>query len=183
MLRITLVGCLVVLAVACTATTPTTTLTPQPTQTSVPATTTPQPPTPTPQPTNPPSPSAAATPSVTPSPSAAQPSYPAGSVIVTFDVKGEQYRILVVDPDNVAIAQKLLSGQEAPSIPNGLIVRGDPTVNTGWSWHIDPQSLEFADVTTEVCDGKPSFVEDGTLSGDRFCPWSAKVIAIEPANK
>ena len=124
-----------------------------------------------------------ALPSVTPSPSAAQPSYPAGSVIVTFDVKGEQYRILVVDPDNVAIAQKLLSGQEAPSIPNGLIVRGDPSVNTGWSWHIDPQSLEFADVTTEVCDGKPSFVEDGTLSGDRFCPWSARVIAIDPANK
>lgn len=183
MLRITLVGCLVVLVVACTATTPTTTLTPQPTQTSVLATITPRPPTPTPQPTNPPSPSATATPSVTPSPSAAQPSYPAGSVIVTFDVKGEQYRILVVDPDNVAIAQKLLSGQEAPSIPNGLIVRGDPSVNTGWSWHIDPQSLEFADVTTEVCDGKPSFVEDGTLSGDRFCPWSAKVIAIEPANK
>lgn len=183
MLRITLVGCLVVLAVACTVTTPTPTLAPQPTQTSVPATITPRPPTPTPQPTNPPSPSAAATPSVAPSPSAAQPSYPAGSVIVTFDVKGEHYRILVVDPDNVAIAQKLLSGQEAPSIPNGLIVRGDPSVNTGWSWHIDPQSLEFADVTAEVCDGKPSYVEDGTLSGDRFCPWSAKVIAIEPANK
>ena len=183
MLRIILVGCLVLLAVACTATTPTPTLTPQPTQTSVPATLTPRPPTPTPRPTNPPSPSATAQVKPTPSQSAAQPFYPAGSVIVTFDVKGEQYRILVVDPDNVAIAQKLLSGQEAPSIPNGLIVRGDPSVNTGWSWHIDPQSLEFADMTTEVCDGKPSYVEDGTLSGDRFCPWSARVIAIAPANK
>lgn len=183
MLRITLVGCLVVLAAACTATTPTPTLTPQLTQTSVPATITPRPPTPTPQPTSPPSPSATAPVKPRASPSAPPPSYPAGSFIVTFDVKGEQYRILVVDPDNVAIAQKLLSGQEAPSIPNGLIVRGDPSVNTGWSWHIDPQSLEFADVTTEVCDGKPSFVEDGTLSGDRFCPWSARVIAIDPANK
>ena len=149
----------------------------------MPATVTPPPPTSTPQPTSPPSPSATATASRRPSPSAAQSSFPAGSVIVTFDVKGEQYRILVVDPDNIAIAHRLLSGQDAPSIPNGLIVRGDPSVNTGWSWHIDPQSLEFADATTEVCDGKPSFVEDGTLSGDRFCPWSATVIAIDPANK
>lgn len=173
------------LAAACTSTTPTPTLTPQPTQTSVPATITPRPPTPAPTalPTDPPSPSATARVKPTASSSATQPSYPAGSVIVTFDVKGEQYRILVVDPDNVAIAQKLLAGQEAPSIPNGLIVRGDPSVNTGWSWHIDPQSLEFADATTEVCDGKPSFVEDGTLSGDRFCPWSARVIAIDPANR
>jgi hypothetical protein len=175
------------IAIACTATTPAPTLTPQPIQTGAPTTITPRPPTATPQPTGAPtlssSPTRTATTSPTPAPSAAQTVYPAGSAIVTFDVDGEQYRILVVDPQNVAIARKLLAGQEAPSIPNGLIVRGDPSVNTGWSWHIDPQSLEFADMTTEVCDGKPSFVEAGTLTGDRFCPWSARVVAIEPVNQ
>ena len=108
--------------------------------------------------------------------------------------------MLVIDPHNVAIAQRLLDGQQAPSIPNGLVVRGDPSVNTGcarltgppeswaslqcdaWDWHIDPQSFEFADATTEVCDGKPSFVEAGTITSDYYCPWSAQVIAIEPAN-
>jgi len=187
LLRTTLAGFLAMIAIACTATTPAPTLTPQPTQTSAPTTITPRPPTATPQPTGAPtlssSPTRTATTSPTPAPSAAQTVYPAGSAIVTFDVDGEQYRILVVDPQNVAIAQKLFAGQEAPSIPNGLIVRGDPSVNTGWSWHIDPQSLEFADMTTEVCDGKPSFVEDGTLTGDRFCPWSARVVAIEPVNQ
>ena len=34
-------------------------------------------------------------------------------------------------------------------------------------------------MTIEVCDGLPSHVEDGTLGGDRFCPWSAEVIAVE----
>jgi hypothetical protein len=102
-------------------------------------------------------------------------------VIVTFKVANEEYRVLVVDPANVAVAQKLLAGEQAPSIPNGLVVRGDPSVNTGWSWHIDPASLQFADMTTEVCDGKPSFVENGTITGDYFCPWSAKVVAVEPA--
>lgn len=124
-----------------------------------------------------PSPSASPAHSPTASPT------PAGSsgVIVTFEVSGEQYRVLVTDPAQIEIAQKLLAGEEAPSIPNGLIVRGgDGGVNTGWSWHIDPDDFAFADMTTEVCDGRPSYVEDGSLSGDRFCPWSATVVAVEP---
>lgn len=100
---------------------------------------------------------------------------------MTFAVEDEQYRILLTDPADIAIAEQLLAGEEAPSIPSGLIVRGDPSVNTGYSWHIDPDSVEFADVTIEVCDGVPSFVEDGTLEGDRYCPWGARVVAIDPA--
>ena len=105
--------------------------------------------------------------------------YPAGAVIVTFQVGSEQYRILLTDPANIDNARRLLAGEEVPPIPNGLVVRGDPGVNAPWSWHIDPDSLEFADVTTEVCDGLPSYVEDGSLTGDRFCPWSAEVVSVE----
>ncbi len=90
--------------------------------------------------------------------------------------------MLVVAPANVAIAQKLFAGREAPSIPIGIVVRGDPSVNTGWSWHLDPDSFEFADATTEVCDGLPSYVEDDTITSEFFCPWSAKVVDVEPAN-
>jgi hypothetical protein len=103
-------------------------------------------------------------------------------MIVTFKVGNETYRVLLTNPDKIENAEQLLAGDEVPSIPNGVVVRGDPSVNTGWSWHIDPDSLEFADITTEVCDGKPSFVEDGVITGNRFCPWGAKVIAIEAAN-
>ena len=90
--------------------------------------------------------------------------------------------MLVTDPRQIAIAHRLLDGKQAPSIPNGLVVRGAPSVNTGWDWHIDPASFEFADATTEVCDGKPSFVEDDAITSDYYCPWSAKVIAIDAAN-
>jgi hypothetical protein len=97
-------------------------------------------------------------------------------------VGAEQYRILLTDANDVAIAQRLLAGDDtAPKIPNGLIVRGDSSVNEGWSWSIDPASLEFADMTTEVCDGLPSYVEDGSLTSQYFCPWSAKLIDLSPA--
>jgi hypothetical protein len=61
------------------------------------------------------------------------------------------------------------------------VVRDDPGPNAPWSWHIDPASLEFAEITIEVCDGLPSYVEDGTVTSDQYCPWSAKVIAVDGA--
>jgi hypothetical protein len=124
-----------------------------------------------------PTPSTAA-PSAVPSPT----EITSGDVIVTIEVAdGERYRILLTDSDDIAIARDLLAGREAPSIPNGRVIRGDPGVNVGYSWQIDPSAFEWADVTTEVCDGTPADVEAGRISGDRFCPWSAKVVAIENA--
>ena len=35
-------------------------------------------------------------------------------------------------------------------------------------------------MTIGVCDGLPSFVEDGTVTSDQFCPWSAKIVAVDP---
>lgn len=122
------------------------------------------------------------TPSLAPSPTrspVASTTLPPGAVVVTFAVGDETYRVLLTEPDDIAIARMLLAGEEAPTIPNGLIMRGVTGINEGWSWSIDPESIGFADVTMEVCDGLPSHVEDGTLAGDRFCPWSAEVLAVD----
>ena len=100
--------------------------------------------------------------------------------VVTFLVAGsEQYKIEITDPANLEIARNLLAGNEGPKIPNGIVVRGDPGVNEGYSWHIDPDSLEFADMTTEVCDGLPSDVENEIITSDHYCPWAAEVVAID----
>jgi len=104
-----------------------------------------------------------------------------GPVVVTFEVAGdERYRILLTQPDDIAIARQLLAGEDAPGIPNGLVVR-TTGVNTGYTWSIDPDDIEFADTTIEVCDGIPSDVEAGVVTSDRYCPWSALVVAIDPA--
>jgi hypothetical protein len=95
--------------------------------------------------------------------------------VATFEVQGESYKIELATPELVAHVKELLAGDAVAAIPNGLVVRDDAGPNTPWSWHIDPASLEFADATTEVCDGLPSDVEDGTITSDRYCPWSAVV--------
>ena len=102
-----------------------------------------------------------------------------GNPVATFEVQGESYKIELATPELVDHVRQLMAGDEVASIPNGLVVRDDPGPNEPWSWHIDPASLEFADATTEVCDGLPSDVEDATITSDRYCPWSAVVTDLD----
>ncbi len=103
-----------------------------------------------------------------------------GPTVATFEVAGQQtYRIELATPELIQHVKDLMAGSEEGRIPVGTIVRDDPSVNEPWSWHIDPATLEFADATTEVCDGLPEYVEDGTLTSDVYCPWSAEVVGLE----
>ena len=100
--------------------------------------------------------------------------------VATFQVAGDQnYKIELVTPALVKHAEQLLNGENVSAIPLGRVIRNSPGVNAPWSWHIDPATLEFAFVTIEVCDGLPSYVEDRIVTSDDYCPWSAKVIAID----
>lgn len=104
----------------------------------------------------------------------------AANPVATFEVAGQEtFKVELATPELVEHAQALLNGEDVAAIPLGTVVRGDPGVNEPWSWHIDPATLEFAHVTTEVCDGLPSFVEDGTVTSDQYCPWSARIVSID----
>ncbi len=128
---------------------------------------------PTPEPSEPPA-SPAPTPVVSPAP-------PSGAVVVTFRAaNGKLWRQRLVEPDDIAIAREIASGARGQMIPNGRIVRSGPDVNEGWSWHLDPADFEWAEVAIEVCDGLPDHVEDGSLTSDRYCSWSAEVVSVEP---
>ncbi|PJJ62035.1 hypothetical protein [Compostimonas suwonensis] len=102
--------------------------------------------------------------------------------VVTFEVAGSERYSIELDTDElVQHVVELQNGGEEGRIPNGEIVRdGDGDVNSPWTWHIDPATLEFADATTGVCDGLPSAVEDGSLTSDNYCPWDAKVVELKP---
>jgi hypothetical protein len=100
--------------------------------------------------------------------------------VATFEVAGgpQTYKVELATPELVQHVKDLMDGSEDGRIPIGKIVRDDPSVNEPWSWHIDPETLEFADVTTEVCDGLPEYVEDGSLTSDYYCPWMAVPVEL-----
>jgi hypothetical protein len=102
-------------------------------------------------------------------------------VVVTFEVAGdERFKALLTDPADIDLARRLLDGEDVPSIPNGRVLR-ETGVNEGWHWSLDPNDFSFGNETIEVCDGLPSDVEAQVVTGDRYCPWSAVVIAVDPA--
>jgi hypothetical protein len=100
--------------------------------------------------------------------------------VATFQAGGEKFRIRLIKKADIERALLQVNGKEdfVPT-PNGVVVRGSADVNVGYSWHIDPKTFEFADFTTEVCDGLPSFVERNEITSDRFCPWGAKVVDVK----
>jgi hypothetical protein len=103
-----------------------------------------------------------------------------GNPIATFEVAGgETFRVELATPELQDHANRLLAGEQISAIPLGTVVRDDPGPNSPWSWHLDPATFEFAFATTEVCDGVPSDVENGTITSDQYCPWSAKVTAVD----
>ena len=91
---------------------------------------------------------------------------------------GEVFRILLQDPVRIREADALLSTGER-KIVLGSLRAGDGGFNAPWSWHLDPASIAFPDVSVEVCDGCPSFIQNDLnywLHLGQFWPWSADII-------
>jgi hypothetical protein len=105
------------------------------------------------------------------------PNAPSSAALVTFAVANETFRVSLTTPEQVAAARAAQGGGRA-RIPSGRIVSGTQ-VNTGWSWHLE--DVTFAEVTIELCDGRPSDVErrGAGFGGGRFCPWTATVVRIQ----
>ena len=105
---------------------------------------------------------------------------PTRPVVATFEVAGVETFTIELDTHELQEhARQRLTGEEVAAIPNGVVEREDAGVNGPWSGHIDPSTLEFADFTTEVCDGLPSDVEAGLITSDRYCRWQATVVSVD----
>lgn len=108
-----------------------------------------------------------------------------GGVLATFEVSGETFRVWATSQEGVDQLLALETGESQAGIPNGPLVQGagEDDHNAPWSWHLDPQAVRMAEVTTEVCDGRPSMVEEDLEywldTVGRFCPWNAELVELE----
>lgn len=100
-----------------------------------------------------------------------------------IEVIDEEFVVEVVTLAQVdQMEARLASGEQG--VISGELAPGDDGYNQPWSWHLVPATVHTADVAIEVCDGRPSMVEDdleywlGTVK--QFCPWQASVAARLP---
>lgn len=79
-------------------------------------------------------------------------------------------------------AQLSLQQSERSQHINGKILRlpQNCNLNQQWSWYFAPNEWALADISIEVCDGNPQFVEENldefVDNVGRFCPWSSVVL-------
>ena len=98
-------------------------------------------------------------------------------------------RTFVTDPETVLILLDIAAGRRKDGIPNGMILDDRPgksPYDPGWSWHFRPETVKMAEVTIEVCDATPTYIEEHMeewFRGEkeaRWCGWSARLIKLEP---
>ena len=105
----------------------------------------------------------------------------AGAVFV-LEVSGEEFRALVTEAEALADLQARLEAR-TEGVVSGTLASGDGGFNAPWSWHWVPGSVHTADFAAEVCDGRPSMVENDLdywiYTVKQFCPWGATVVRRE----
>lgn len=124
--------------------------------------------------------------------SLSNPAFPSSDkapLFATFSFADQQTtRIFVTSPEACRTIREIASGKRKDMIPNGLIIDDHPAkspYDSRWSWHFQPDSIEMAEFTIEVCDATPTYVEehrDEWFQGEgiaRWCPWSAHLVKIE----
>jgi len=104
---------------------------------------------------------------------------PDASATFTVEVSGEEFTVRVEGFQNVqGLQERLAPGREG--VISGELIAGDGGFNAPWSWHLDPATVHAPDLAIELCDGRPSMVEEDLdywlESVGTFCPWGAKVV-------
>jgi hypothetical protein len=98
------------------------------------------------------------------------------------DVAGEQFVVRATDASTIQQLTDNYNGKNSMHV-TGDVVRGDGGFNQPYSWHLEPTSVRMADISIEVCDGRPSYVQENLDEWldtvGNYCPWASKVVAIK----
>lgn len=92
-----------------------------------------------------------------------------------LDVEGERFAVRTADPETIQLAEENRQGRNR-RFPIGVLKPGNGGFNAPWTWHLDPASVRFVEAAVEVCDGRPSYVEEHQAEFASYCPWGARVV-------
>jgi hypothetical protein len=107
----------------------------------------------------------------------------AGTPSETFvvDVVGERFSVRATDGETKRLMVQNYEGKNSMHI-TGKLAQGDGGFNSPWPWHLEPDSVRMAEVSIELCDGRPSLIEEDLdywiETVGSYCPGSSDVIEV-----
>jgi len=93
----------------------------------------------------------------------------------------ERFRARTSNPELIRKAREELSQPlgERSLHPNGALIAGDGGVNMPWRWSYDESEWQLVELSMELCDAKPSYVEANLENWLKevgsFCPWGSQL--------
>ncbi|WP_329569199.1 BP74-related protein [Kitasatospora sp. NBC_01266] len=89
----------------------------------------------------------------------------------------------LTDPARIQQARDMLSGVDtADTGVMGTVVKTPAPYNQPWNFQLDPNSVKFFGMATEVCDSSIRYVNDhldevggALLPNSTWCPWHSKL--------
>ena len=87
------------------------------------------------------------------------------------------------DPALISQARSMLAGLRPSLHIMGKVVRQPAVYNRPWSYHLEPNSIQFFHSAVELCDETIVSVEQhldevcgNFLPGCTWCPWSSRLV-------
>jgi hypothetical protein len=104
---------------------------------------------------------------------------PPNGQFFTVQVANDVFVMYTTDTVTIQQATENFQGKNH-RFPLGRIATGNGGFNSPWSWHFVPDNVRMVEVSVEVCDGTPSYVNShlNDYLAVGYCPWSAKVIKV-----
>ncbi|TYC09558.1 calmodulin-binding protein [Actinomadura syzygii] len=108
---------------------------------------------------------------------------------VFTDTTREEAVLKLTDPAKIQHARDLVNGEttDRPHVIGRILKRQAP-YNPRWSYHYNPDTVDFFDAAIEVCDATIPYVEEhldeaggAFLPGLVWCPWTSRLIREVPA--
>ncbi|WP_131738118.1 BP74-related protein [Actinomadura roseirufa] len=103
---------------------------------------------------------------------------------VFTDITREEAVVKITDPAEIQHARDLVNGEttDRPHLVGRILKRRAP-YNPRWSYHYNPETVDFFDQAFEVCDATIPYVEEhldeaggAFLPGLVWCPWTSRLV-------
>ncbi|MFJ7147543.1 hypothetical protein ACIQVT_04965 [Streptomyces sp. NPDC100445] len=96
----------------------------------------------------------------------------------------EEFVFKLTDDARIGEARRILRGEQTDKTHvMGRIRKQAAPYNPGWSYHLDPDTIQFFTMAIEVCDAGMRYTEDhldeaggAFLPGSHWCPWGSRLL-------
>jgi hypothetical protein len=96
----------------------------------------------------------------------------------------ETFVFKLTDSAKIQEAKNILSGKQTDKVHvMGKIIKRPAPYNSKWNFHLDPATIQFFEVSIEVCDAGIAYTDDyldeacGVFLPDCiWCPWGSRLL-------